>query len=248
MASLAEFVAILETSVSFPFAASSLPRPPSPNRGVLLRRGIPLLAIRRASARGPRTGPPRLTQLDTQLLGLLLTKVSSLSRRRKTRNEERGRRRRVELSEAGLDGSADSPRGASRARRRIRRRRTVTRATDEAAGRRASRERARDRRRLSRAKARRDELPRCQRGVLRGRSGAEPSGLRRLALDSAPSLTWRLASGRKDAQDAQAGGRAPLPRKTPHADRHDTQTKRTRPYSTGSSQTLSHYQNFYLKH
>ena len=69
---LVEFVAILAPSVSLPRVVPRLPRPSSPNRGALLRRGIPLLAIRRASARGPRTGPARLAQLDTRPLGLLL--------------------------------------------------------------------------------------------------------------------------------------------------------------------------------
>ena len=175
-------------------------------------------ARRKRFGRAPR---PRLPA-ETRALQLPLLQAGGAGRR----NEERERRRRVELSEARRDGAADSPRGASRARRRIRRRRTATRTADEAAGRRAARERERDRRRLSRAKARRDEYPRCPRGALRGRSGAEPSGSRRLAQDSAPSQTCRLASGRMDAQDAQAGGRAPLPRRTPLADRHGAQLAR----------------------
>ena len=57
---LVEFVATLEPSVSLPRGVPRLPRPSSPNRGALLCRGIPLLAMRRASARGPRTGPSAL--------------------------------------------------------------------------------------------------------------------------------------------------------------------------------------------
>ena len=105
MASPEEFVAILETSVSLPFAGQALPPPGVRSASRTRRRGIPLLAPLAPRASDRRTGLVRLVQLDTRLLGLLLRKVLPLSRRR-----------------------------------------------------------------LSRAKARRDEYPRCQRGVLRGRT------------------------------------------------------------------------------
>ena len=69
MASLVEFVAILESSVSFPFVAPSLPRPSSPIRGVLLRRGIPL----------PRH-PPRLVARAANRAAASLSTRRSASR------------------------------------------------------------------------------------------------------------------------------------------------------------------------
>ena len=47
-------------------------------------------------------------------------------------------------------------------------------------------------------------------------SRAEPIGLWRVAQDFAPKTYSCMSSGRKDAQTDQAGGRARLPRKTPH--------------------------------
>ena len=88
---LVEFVAILEPSVSLPRGVPRLPRPSSPNRGALLRRGLPLLSMRRASARGPRTGPFRLAQLDTRPLILLLTRF--LYRRKDTCHQPATERR-----------------------------------------------------------------------------------------------------------------------------------------------------------
>ena len=90
---LVEFVAILEPSVSLPRGVPRLPRPSSPNRGALLRLGLPLLAMRRASARGPRTGPFRLAQLDTRPLGLLLTRFFPYCRKHTAVNHLEAERR-----------------------------------------------------------------------------------------------------------------------------------------------------------
>ena len=122
---LVEFVAILEPSVSLPRAVPRLPRPSSPNRGALLRRGIPLLAIRRASARGPRTGPARLAQLDTRPLGLLLTRFPFCAGQRqrrlgldgsKAQRAARNARSRAEERPSGW--RREARRGGSSARRR----------------------------------------------------------------------------------------------------------------------------------
>ena len=62
-------------------------------------------------------------------------------------------------------------------------------------------------------------LESAKRGSNRGRSGTEPSRLRRVAQDCDPKTYSCMSSGRKDARIAKARRRVPLPRFEPHVDK-----------------------------
>ena len=110
---------------------------------------------------------------------------------KKTVGEERDGAGRVELSEAGGRGSADSPRGRRETRSGIPRRRIAPRTADEAAGSGRNDERERDRHAPSSTKVRRDELDQnvpCA-APFAAASQADCARARRIRQDFAPSLT-----------------------------------------------------------
>ena len=110
---------------------------------------------------------------------------------KKTVGEERDGAGRVELSEAGGRGSADSPRGRRETRSGIPRRRIAPRTADEADGSGRNDERERDRHAPSSTKVRRDELDQnvpCA-APFAAASQADCARARRIRQDFAPSLT-----------------------------------------------------------
>ena len=131
------------------------------------------------------------TSLPLSAVGCPLSVGSPRHSQKKTVGEERDGARRVELSETGGRGSADSPRDRRETRSGIPRRRIAPRTADEAAGSGCNDERERDRHAPSSTKVRRDELDQnvpCA-APFAAASQADCARARRIRQDFAPSLT-----------------------------------------------------------
>ena len=127
-----------------------------------------------------------------------------------------------ELSDADRRGSRQTRRDASMARSKAQKRSGC--ASDDARRRGSAMDGAGVPGRGAGANEERRQAPpnaleSAKRGSNRGRSGTEPSRLRRVAQDCDPKTYSCMSSGRKDARIAKARRRVPLPRIEQHIDK-----------------------------
>ena len=146
-------------------------------------------------------------------------------------SEARRRGPMSELSDAGGFGSRQARRGAAHGEER-----SPTSASEKASDKARRRESAMDGAGEPACGAGESEevrdgapsaLENAKRGHVRGRSGTEPSRLRRVAQDCDPKTYLRMSSGRKDARIAKARRRVPLPRTWPHFDKAKAAWRKT---------------------